>query len=92
MTIEEIAAVETVAALTQLAKDRGISFSIQTAETMKAQRLPEFDEAKLLGAIGRVWVTFWVREESDTVHVSFFFDAGQHVIGRQLKIETNNLP
>jgi outer membrane biosynthesis protein TonB len=92
MTIEEIAALESVAAITRLAKARGIPFTIQTAETMQVRRIADFDEAKRLGAAGRVWVTFWVREEGDTVLVSFFFDAKQRVIGRQIKIETNNVP
>lgn len=92
MTIEEIAALESVAAITQLAKDRDIPFSIQTTETMQVRRIAEFEEAKRLGAIGRVLATFWVREEGDTVIVSFFFDAKERVIGRRIKIETNNLP
>jgi hypothetical protein len=92
MTIEEIAALESVGAIKKLAKERGLSFSVQSLEAMKAQRVPEFEQAKTLGANGRIWITFWVREAGDTVHVSFFFDASEGVISRQIKIETNNLP
>jgi endonuclease YncB( thermonuclease family) len=59
---------------------------------MKAQHVPEYERSKAFGAEGRIWLTFWIKNESVTVHVSLFYDREGKILGRSIVMENINLP
>jgi hypothetical protein len=94
MTLEEIAALKSIAKVEQLAKGRNIPYEIQTNETMRARLVPEYNQSISFVAVGRLCLTFWLHKENDmvTVHVSFFHDKRGHILGRVIFLENNNVP
>lgn len=94
MNLDEIAALTSLAKVEALAKSKGIPYERQTNETMKARLVPEYRQSMDFIAVGRLVLTFWLKNGSDTVtvHVSFFHDGSGHILGRSILMENNNVP
>ena len=94
MTLQEIAAEVSLEKVKQLAAERNLSYVIQDNDTMRAQKLPEYNQSKRFGAEGRLWMTFSIQQKKNnaTVLVSFFYSKDGYILGRAIIVENDNNP
>jgi len=94
ITLEEIASFVSVPKLKEFLASRGNDPVMQDNATMRAQGFPEYEQSKRFGAIGRLWVVFSIRQNSNnaTVHVSFYYSSDGYVLGRSIVVENDNNP
>jgi hypothetical protein len=87
MTFETIADLSTVKDVEAFAKQWNLNCVNQSNEVMETQRAPEYSESKRFGAIGRLWFTLNLRNNSIAVHVNLFYGKTGGILGRVITIE-----
>ena len=94
ITLEEIASFVSVPKLKEFLAGRGNELVQQDNATMKAWGIPEYQQSKSFGAVGRLWVVFSIRQKSNNVnvHVSFYYSADGYILGRSIVVENDNNP
>lgn len=87
ISFEAIADLNSVRDVEAWAKRNALNCVNQTNQVMEAQRTPELNESKRFGAVGRLWLTVNLRNNSISVHINLFYSKSGGILGRMITIE-----
>lgn len=90
VTLADLAALKTVAAVESFARGHSLPFSKQTLDVMRLQS--EQIPSSALGTQGRVWLTVHLQNPETTAHLYFYHDQSGYVISTIVHLERVNKP
>lgn len=90
VTLTDLGALKTVAAVESFAREHGLPSSRQTLEVMRrrAEQIP----SSALGTQGRVWLTVHLQNPETTAHLYFYHEQSGYVISTIIHLEPVNKP